>query len=139
MPAPRPTRPCLAMENLLQQIAAVVESACELASIVTVALGGLGAVLAMARAWRRLPTLELKRDVWVRFAAWILLSLEFALAADIVGTAIAPSWDAIGKLAAIAAVRTVLNWFLEKDLDPARSPKAATGSSGKGGAVPPRR
>ena len=53
----------------------------------------------------------------LRFASWILLSLEFALAADIVRTAIAPTWDDIGQLAAIAAIRTFLNYFLERDLE----------------------
>jgi uncharacterized membrane protein len=56
------------------------------------------------------------KDVWLRLAGWILLALEFALAADIVRTSIAPSWEDVGKLAAIAAIRTVLSIFLERDL-----------------------
>lgn len=44
------------------------------------------------------------------------LSLEFLLAADIVETAIAPTWDDIGKLAAIAAIRTLLNYFLQQEI-----------------------
>jgi uncharacterized membrane protein len=43
-------------------------------------------------------------------------SLEFQLAADILSTAIAPSWDRIGKLAAIAVIRTALNYFLVLEL-----------------------
>jgi uncharacterized membrane protein len=38
------------------------------------------------------------------------------LAADILATAIAPTWDEIGKLAAIAVLRTALNYFLEREL-----------------------
>lgn len=49
-------------------------------------------------------------------ARYLIVALEFQLAADILGTAIAPSWDAIGKLAAIAVIRTVLNFFLEKEM-----------------------
>lgn len=45
------------------------------------------------------------------------LALEFLLAADILSTAIAPSWDEIGKLAAIATIRTLLNYFLGKELE----------------------
>ena len=45
-----------------------------------------------------------------------LLALEFALAADIVRTAVAPTWDDIWKLAVIAVVRTMLNYFLAKDV-----------------------
>ncbi len=44
------------------------------------------------------------------------LSLEFLLAADILSTAVAPTWDAIGKLAAIATIRTLLNYFLAREL-----------------------
>jgi uncharacterized membrane protein len=46
--------------------------------------------------------------------------LEFALAADIARTAIEPDWEDIGMLAAIAAIRTALNFFLERDLEAAR-------------------
>jgi uncharacterized membrane protein len=57
-----------------------------------------------------------RRGVWMSFARWLLLALEFALGADIIRTAIAPSWTDIGQLAAIAAVRTGLGFFLEKDI-----------------------
>lgn len=50
-------------------------------------------------------------------ARYLIVALEFQLAADIVSTAIAPSWDQIGKLAAIATIRTVLNYFLQKEID----------------------
>ena len=46
----------------------------------------------------------------------LALALEFLLAADIVRTAVAPSWDEIGKLAAIAAIRTALNFFLQREI-----------------------
>lgn len=46
----------------------------------------------------------------------LALALEFLLAADILRTAVAPNWDDIGKLAAIAALRTLLNYFLEREL-----------------------
>ncbi|WP_371357234.1 DUF1622 domain-containing protein [Hydrocoleum sp. CS-953] len=46
----------------------------------------------------------------------LVLALEFLLAADIVGTAISPSWSDIGKLTAIAGIRTFLNFFLEKEI-----------------------
>ena len=55
-------------------------------------------------------------EIWLRFATWILLALEFALAADIVRTAVAPTWDDISKLAVIATIRTMLNYFLAKDI-----------------------
>jgi sulfatase modifying factor 1 len=44
-------------------------------------------------------------------------ALEFELAADIVRSVIAPTWQEIGELGAIAVIRTFLNYFLEKDLE----------------------
>ncbi len=52
----------------------------------------------------------------VKFGSTLTLSLELLLAADILRTAVAPTWEDIGKLAAIAAIRTVLNYFLEREL-----------------------
>ena len=51
---------------------------------------------------------------------WLSLALELALAADILRTIIVPSWNEIGKLGAIAALRTVLNYFLAKEIDQQR-------------------
>jgi uncharacterized membrane protein len=48
---------------------------------------------------------------------WLLLSLEFELGADIIRTAISPTWEQIGQLASIAVIRTFLNYFLEKDIE----------------------
>lgn len=54
--------------------------------------------------------------VRLTFARYLALGLEFQLAADILSTAVAPSWDQIGKLAAIAVIRTGLNFFLMREL-----------------------
>jgi uncharacterized membrane protein len=52
----------------------------------------------------------------IAFARYLALALEFQLAADILSTAIAPSWDAIGKLGAVAVIRTALNYFLMREM-----------------------
>ena len=52
----------------------------------------------------------------MHFATWLLLGLELELAADIIRSVVAPTWQDIGKLAAIAAVRTLLNHFLGRDI-----------------------
>ncbi len=46
----------------------------------------------------------------------LAIALEFLLAADILRTAVAPSWEDIGKLGAIAVLRTMLNYFLEREI-----------------------
>ena len=48
---------------------------------------------------------------------WLALGLEFELAADILRTAVAPTWNEIGQLAAIAVLRTLLNIFLQREID----------------------
>ena len=47
---------------------------------------------------------------------FLSLGLEFQLASDILRTAIAPTFRAIGELAAIAAIRTALNYFLSREI-----------------------
>ncbi|UOG73070.1 DUF1622 domain-containing protein [Hymenobacter tibetensis] len=49
-------------------------------------------------------------------ARYLALALEFQLGADILSTAIAPSWDQIGKLGAVAVIRTALNFFLSREM-----------------------
>ena len=56
------------------------------------------------------------RAIWLDYARWLVAALTLHLGADIVESAIAPSWESIGQLAAIAAIRTFLNYFLERDL-----------------------
>jgi uncharacterized membrane protein len=50
-------------------------------------------------------------------AHYLGVALEFQLAADILSTAVAPTWERIAKLAAIAVIRTGLNYFLAKEME----------------------
>lgn len=48
------------------------------------------------------------------------------LAADIIETSITTNCDAVGRIAAVAVIRTFLNYFLERDLTDVRErPRAA--------------
>ncbi len=47
---------------------------------------------------------------------FLVLGLEFQLAADLLRTAVSPSFEQIAKLAAIVGIRTVLNYFLAKEV-----------------------
>lgn len=59
---------------------------------------------------------KVNQNIRIQFGSSLALALELLLAADILATAIAPTWDDIGKLAAIAVLRTALNYFLEREL-----------------------
>jgi uncharacterized membrane protein len=54
--------------------------------------------------------------IWLRYARWLVAALTFQLAADIIESASTPTWEDIGRLAAIAVIRTFLNYFLGRDL-----------------------
>jgi uncharacterized membrane protein len=56
------------------------------------------------------------REILVRYGRWLVAGLTFQLAADIIETSVAPTWQEVGQLGAIAVIRTFLNYFLERDL-----------------------
>ena len=76
-----------------------------------------------------------KEQIRLRLGRWLALALEFLLAADILRTAVAPTWNEIGQLAAIAVLRTALNYFLQREIDGAEARESArTGENvAKGG------
>jgi uncharacterized membrane protein len=77
---------------------------------------GLLAVLASWLQSLRAEKEDLFGEARLKFARYLALALELQLGADILSTAVAPSWDQIGKLAAIAVIRTALNYFLRQEL-----------------------
>jgi len=86
-------------------------------AVIVVIIGGSQALWGVIAAVFTGTANELRgREIWLKFATWILLALEFALAADILRTAVAPTWEDIWKLAVIATIRTMLNYFLAKDI-----------------------
>jgi uncharacterized membrane protein len=89
-------------------------------ALVVIVVGTIEAFFSGFRVLLLSPTGHEKRDVWLRYARWLVAGLTFQLAADIIETSIAPSWNDIGRVAAIAVIRTALNFFLERDLADAR-------------------
>lgn len=82
----------------------------------------LGCLIALVHFIRALATGQTQNFNPIRLilARYLALALEFQLGADILSTAIAPSWDQIGKLAAIAVIRTGLNYFLSQEMEKER-------------------
>lgn len=66
-----------------------------------------------------------KRLVWLHYARWLVAALTFQLAADIIETSIRTDWQSIGRLGAVAVIRTFLNYFLERDLTELRAREEA--------------
>src|SRR6516164_7164266 len=96
--------------ELLRAGASAVATVVEAVGVAIVALAVLVAAArfatALARRTQPFPPENLRLDLGRSLA----LSLEFLLGADILRTAIEPSWEEIGRLAAIAAIRTALNY-----------------------------
>lgn len=62
---------------------------------------------------------DAKEAVRLRLGRWLAVALELELGADILRTAVAPTWTEIGQLGAIIVLRTALNFFLQQEIDKA--------------------
>lgn len=106
------------MENpelLISSLVHWLRLAVEIMGTMTIAIGSVVSL------FRFLKALYLNRHtdfnlIRLTLARYLALALEFQLGADILSTAIAPGWEEIGKLGAIAVIRTGLNFFLSKEL-----------------------
>lgn len=98
---------------------------------------GLAAIEAFVRALviflphrAALIVTDEKELVRLRLGRWLAVALELELGADILRTAVAPTWNEIGQLGAIVVLRTALNYFLQLEIDNAESRKnSATASA----------
>ncbi len=83
---------------------------------------GIGVAISVFEFVRSLvpPQMESYNRICLTLARYLALALEFQLGADILSTAVAPSWDQIGKLGAIAVIRTALNYFLTREMQEER-------------------
>jgi uncharacterized membrane protein len=98
-------------------IAAVhyLELAIEIASVVVVGIGFALLVVRLAKAALARQALSFN-TLRLGFARYLAVALELQLGADIIGTAISPTWEQIATLGAIAVIRTGLNFFLSREM-----------------------
>ncbi len=90
-------------------------------ALVLVIIASVEAFITGTRLMVGRPDGHERRDVWLRFARWLVAALTFQLAADIIETSITEDWTSIGPIAAVAVIRTFLNYFLERDLEKTRA------------------
>ncbi|MFF4425572.1 DUF1622 domain-containing protein [Streptomyces sp. NPDC001549] len=80
----------------------------------------VGAVWAFARfattGLRRRSLIGEFNKIRLSLGRFLVLGLEFQLAGDVLRAAVAPGFTEIGQLAAVAAIRTVLNFFLTREI-----------------------
>jgi uncharacterized membrane protein len=110
------------MEEGFKHFVSTISLAVETIAALMISLGAIEAIYGVVIVYlKKGGSRSGLRDVWIHFGVWLMLGLEFELAADIVRTAIAPTWTDIGQLASIGAIRTFLNYFLERDIDALRT------------------
>ncbi len=102
-----------ALRSAVDLLVRLIEATGALVIFVGAALAAGRFVLALARGRR---DREFSR-VRLGLGRYLALGLEFQLAGDVLSTAVAPTFREIGKLAAVAAIRTALNYFLERELE----------------------
>lgn len=103
------------VEHLVVVVVLWLRLAIEAMGAVVIAIGAVLAAMRFARGAFP-PAPEDFIAVRLTLARFLALALEFQLGADILSTAVAPSWEAIGKLGAIAVIRTALNYFLSREM-----------------------
>jgi len=64
----------------------------------------------------RKESIRLNEAIRLKLGSYLVLALEFFIAGDIVKTIITPTWESLGILGAIVVIRTILSYFLTKDL-----------------------
>lgn len=101
-----------------EQVSAAVQWLRLLVEALGAGVIGVGVLVVMIGLVRYMCTRGERTLVPIRlaFARYLILALELQLAADILSTSVSPTWDQIGKLSAIAVIRTALNFFLSKEL-----------------------
>jgi uncharacterized membrane protein len=106
------------IEDFFFAIAQIGEVLLEGIAVVCVLIG----IFATARLVKTFPRRRGRTEfsfveVRLNFGLWLALALEFQLGADILNTTIAPTTEALIRLAAIAVIRTFLNYFLSKEIE----------------------
>lgn len=102
----------------LGTIASALKLMLESVSVFCVAMGLLTALgIAFSHFFRTGRFISRPPSVRLKFGTWLAVALEFQLGADIVATTVDPTMQSLTELAILAAVRTFLNFFLQKELE----------------------
>jgi uncharacterized membrane protein len=104
------------MEEIAKDITTTISHAVEILAALIIGIAVVKTLLNYFSFFQANSVKVTKEEIRVQFGSSVAVSLELLLGADVLATAVAPSWDDIGKLAAIAVIRTLLNYFLEREL-----------------------
>lgn len=107
----------MSAETVVADVVNVLVTVVEACGAAVIALGAVIAFVRFVSAAVRTPhSMTAFVPVRLTLGRYLALGLEFQLASDVLRTAVAPSFRDIGQLAAIAAIRTALNYFLAREI-----------------------
>ncbi len=111
--------PTAEMEFFVTRVLGLLATVVDASTGAAIGGGVLAALVRTAKLGiRRGSSLDsIMSEIRITLGRWLALAVELALAADIVRTVMIPTWDEIGKLGAIVVLRTVLNYFLEREIE----------------------
>ena len=102
----------------LGTVASALKLILESVSVFCVAMGLFAALgIALSHFFRTGRFISRPPFVRLKFGTWLAVALEFQLGADIVATTVDPTLQSLTELAILAAVRTFLNFFLQKEME----------------------
>src|SRR5213078_883969 len=104
------------MEEIAKNITLAVSHSVEILAAIIIGIAVLQVMLNYGKSFTNHNQTISKEAIRVQFGSSVAVALELMLGADVLATAVAPSWNDIGKLEAIAIIRTSLNYFLEREL-----------------------
>lgn len=104
-------------EHIFGNLVASVKFILEFCSFLCIVIGFIQVIRLGVSLKRRRNILSPFLEVRLRFGLWLSLALEFQLAADILLTTVSVNLESLARLGAIAIVRTLLNYFLNQELE----------------------
>lgn len=107
------------MKHLLEVLTEETVHGLELVALLIIVFGTIEALVALPRQLKVMSSAQDNRGVWLRYSRWLVAALTVQLAADIVESSISHGWEDIGRLGAVAVIRTFLNYFLDRDVESA--------------------
>lgn len=110
----------LTHERVLGLIGELVVTALDTIALLVIAVATIEVSINLVCAAIKALGNHQARTVWPRYARWLVAALTFQLAADILESSVTTSWQTIGRLGAIAVIRTFLDHFIERDLEQQR-------------------
>ncbi|WP_116452158.1 DUF1622 domain-containing protein [Blastococcus litoris] len=120
------------MEEILADVVGVLVPVVEACGAVVIITGALWAFARFVWVGLRMRSTAAFVPVRLTLGRFLALGLEFQLASDVLRTAVAPSFEELGQLAAVAAIRTALNYFLSKEIAEERRQVAEDEARGPG-------